>query len=365
MVLIQIIIDLQEGLSYTCPIKKRLYHHVGFSIFKRRFFMGKKINLLTMFFVLFSLSTLVLAVDCPLPDTGQTKCYNNTQEITCPNPGQSFYGQDAQYICNPQSYTSLAGGVMVQDNVTGLVWENKTDDNSIHDKDNTYKWQDAQDVFIAALNNDHFGEYSDWRLPTVIEISFLVDKDRHYPSINTTSFPNTQSSSYWSSTPLAGPPHGAWHVGFSSGHVYGFFKSGISYVRAVRSGQCGPFDNFIDNGDGTVTNTDTGLMWQKDTDPDTYEWQDALSYCENLTLAGYDDWRLPNVNELQSLVDYERYGPTINTTYFPNTQSSYYWSSTTNADYPSGAWYVGFYDGYVYGRGKSGYGYVRAVRAGQ
>jgi len=85
----------------------------------------------------------------PIPDTEQTKCYNNTSEITCPNPGEPFYGQDAQYITNPQSYTKLdANGndlpdeatewVMVRDNVTGLIWESKTDDNSIHDKDNTY-----------------------------------------------------------------------------------------------------------------------------------------------------------------------------------------------------------------------------------
>jgi len=147
--------------------------------------------------------------------------------------------------------------------------------------------------------------------------------------------------------------------------MYAESKSYYYYVRAVRSGQCGSFDDFIDNGDGTVTNTDTGLMWQKDTDPDIYEWQDALSYCENLTLAGYDDWRLPNVNELQSLVDYERYDPTINTTYFPNTLSSFYWSSTTYAYDPSYAWYVRFNDGYVLDCSKSYFYYVRAVRSGQ
>ena len=112
-------------------------------------------------------------------------------------------------------------------------------------------------------------------------------------------------------------------------------------------------------------------MWQQDTAPETYTWQEALSYCENLTLASHNDWRLPNVNELQSLVDYERwYGPAINTTYFPNTQSSYpsgYWSSTTNAGDPYGAcaWLVGFYYGGVGYDVKSGGYYVRAVRAGQ
>jgi len=203
--------------------------------------MGKKINLflLTIFSVLFSLSTLVLAVNCPIPDTGQTKCYDDTQEITCLQPGEPFYGQDAQYICNPQSYTSLAGGIMVQDNVTGLVWETKTDDGSIRDKDNTYNWDDAQSVFIAALNSQNFGGYLDWRLPNVNELHSIVDYSTHDPSINTTYFPNTVSYDYWSSTTNAGDPSLAWHVRFDVGYVDGRSKSSNYYVRAVCGGQCG------------------------------------------------------------------------------------------------------------------------------
>ena len=331
----------------------------------------ERIVLVTLFAVL-SLSTLLMAGDCPIPDTGQTKCYSNDSEITCPSPGEPFYGQDAQYICNPQSYTSLADGDMVQDNVTGLVWENKTEDGSIHDKGNIYIWNDAQSIFITTLNKDNFGGYSDWRLPTVMELSFLVDRYSYDPSINTTYFPNTKSSYYWSSTNDADDPNYAWLVGFNGGGVGGgASKSGNQYVRAVRGEQCEPFDNFIDNGDGTVTNTDTGLMWQQDTAPTTYSWQEALYYCENLTLASHKDWRLPNINELQSLVDYTRYEPTINTDYFPNTVvSSPYWSSTTYVGFydKDSAWVVSFSGGdvYVYGLGKSYYPtYVRAVRGGQ
>ena len=139
-------------------------------------------------------------------------------------------------------------------------------------------------------------------------------------------------------------------------------KSFLYYVRAVREGQCGSLDNFVDNGDGTVSDTDTGLMWQKDTAPGTYTWQQALSYCETSTLAGYNDWRLPNVNELHSIVDYSRQLPTINTTYFPNTVSSYYWSSTTLVSYTDSARVVDFYYGYVSDNYKSLGSYVRAVR---
>jgi len=327
----------------------------------------KGIKALVTVFTVFLLSSTVLAVDCPIPDTGETKCYDDDSEISCPQQGEDFYGQDAQYSCNPHSYTSLTGGIMVQDNVTGLIWENKTDDNSIHDKDNTYNWDDAQSVFIATLNSQNFGGYSDWRLPTIKELSFLVDRDRYDPSINTTYFPNTVSSGYWSSTTYADNPLLAWIVDFYFGNFGYNFKSyagRYDYVRAVRGGQCGSFSNFVDNGDGTVTDTSTGLMWQKATAPGTYTWQEALSYCETSTLAEYGDWRLPSVNELQSIVDYSRYTPAINADYFPNTES-YYWSSTTDASYPSNARVVYFYDGTIYGRSKSYYYYVRAVRGGQ
>jgi len=121
---------------------------------------------------------------------------------------------------------------------------------------------------------------------------------------------------------------------------------------------------FVDNKDGAVIDTKTGLIWQKDTAPDTYEWQDALSYCKSFTLAGHNDWRLPNINELQSLVDYTRCSPSINTSLFPNTVSSYYWSSTTYAGRPNYAWYVNFLGGLVSYSYKSRNGYVRAVRGG-
>ena len=342
----------------------------------------KRLSIVCVFLMVIFLPCVTFAVDCPIPDTGQTKCYNTITSIPCPSPGEPFYGQDANYVpCNPHSYTTLGGGIMVQDNVTGLIWEVKTDNVTpdIHDKDDTYTWQEAQDVFIAALNTAAFGGHIDWRLPTVKELSTLVDSSISFPgpSINTTFFPNTVSSHYWSSTTYAYDPSYAWLVHFLVGTVYGHGKSYGYYVRAVRSGQCGSFGDFVNNGDGTVTDNSTGLMWEvkesKDGTPDyenphdadnTYTWEEALSLCEDLSFADYDDWRLPNRNELQSLVDYSQ-NPSIDTTFFPNTVSSYYWSSTTLADDPGYAWLVWFGYGTVFLDDKFYDVYVRAVRSGQ
>ena len=118
----------------------------------------------------------------------------------------------------------------------------------------------------------------------------------------------------------------------------------------------------VDNGDGTVTDTETGLMWQQD-EAGAMNWESALSYCENLQLAGHDDWRLPNINELQSLVDYSTYHPAIDNYAFPNAISSFYRSSTTGSDSTGDAWGVFFNDGGVGYYYKSDSWYVRAVRS--
>jgi hypothetical protein len=206
----------------------------------------------------------------PVPDTGQTKCYDVAGNvIACPSPGQPLYGQDANNTINPMSYTKLDGSgnalldsaeswVMVRDNVTGLIWEVKndkngtTDYNNPHDADNYYTWYNPNDPypgyrgstdtqdFIDALNSDHFGGYSDWRLPSIKELDSIVNLDIPYPgpAINTAYFPNTVPAYYWSSTNLAAvPPHCAWGVAFDygfDGYLYKFYGY---HVRAVRGGQ--------------------------------------------------------------------------------------------------------------------------------
>jgi hypothetical protein len=121
---------------------------------------------------------------------------------------------------------------------------------------------------------------------------------------------------------------------------------------------------FTYNGNGTVTDSKTGLMWQQG-EPGYMAWDSALSYCEGLSLGGHSGWRLPNIKELESLTDDTRWNPAIDTAFFPNAYASGYWSSTTCANYPGSAWGVGFFYGFVGYDLKSDYYYVRCVRGGQ
>ena len=356
-------------------------------------------------FVLFLVAILFptcLVFAGPVPDTGQTQCFDNDSEIPCPQKGEPFFGQDANYTINPPSYTKLdASGnslpldatewVMVRDNVTGLIWEVKNQKDEVqdytnpHDADNTYTWYDSNPVtnggdagtpgdetdtedFINALNAAGYGGYSQWRLPTIEESHTIIDYGMYSPAIDTAYFPNTNSYAYWSSTTSATQPDIACISGSVSGGVECIesLKSDGFYVRAVRGGQSEPMnDSLVDNGDGTITDPVTGLIWQKEDDGTTRTWEAAITYCEGLSLSGYDDWRMPNVRELNSIVDFSRYHPAIDPV-FSNTKTSRYWSSTTLLGNPAWAWYVNFDDGttlpfYNY---KSDSYYVRAVRAG-
>jgi hypothetical protein len=128
-----------------------------------------------------------------------------------------------------------------------------------------------------------------------------------------------------------------------------------------------PNSAYVDNGNGTVTDIETKLMWQQAT-AGKMTWYDAMSYCPDLSIADYTDWRLPTLDELKTLVDISwGYNLTINHTYFPDTVSSFYWSSTTNANLTSHAWGVDF--SFYYGHDSYDYKYVscdvRAVRGGQ
>jgi len=119
-----------------------------------------------------------------------------------------------------------------------------------------------------------------------------------------------------------------------------------------------PTERFVENGDGTVTDNDTGLMWMKcslgQSDPDcsggsvaAYTWKEALDIADSYTFAGYSDWRIPNVKELRTIVEQRCYYPSVNLAIFPETPNSFYWTSSA-ADFDSSGpvWSVSFDHGF-------------------
>ena len=137
-----------------------------------------------------------------------------------------------------------------------------------------------------------------------------------------------------------------------------------------------PDSRFTDHGDGTVSDAATGLLWKRCAEGlsgagcasgtvSSFTWQNALQHAADADFANRTDWRLPNKNELESLVERRCYDPAINATFFPNTPSSWVWSASPYAAFPHYAWGVYFDGGNVNGNVKGYVGYVRLVRGGQ
>lgn len=341
------------------------------------------------------------------PDTGVTKCYNNTAEIPCPSAGAPFYGQDGRYAAPARSYTVLGDGAMVQDNVTGLIWEQKKNADGVrdysdpHDADNIYTWCDTDTNtnggdegvcgendtmdFLAQLNKANFGGHNDWRLPTIKELATLVDLGSVVSPLIDPVFVikplfdtyNNWAAGilYWSATTKADSKYRVWCIDFYNGYdqYQGDVPEGTGWdsklwkiaVRAVRGGSP-VLPAYIDNG-VTVTDTVSGLEWQKAV-KGPMAWKEALAYADGLVLGGKSDWRLPDKNELRSLLDYSTFNPAINKVFAATTSQwgGNYWTSTTSINDPAYAWPIGFGDGPwgIYGDKSTGY-YVRVVRGGQ
>ena len=283
-----------------------------------------------------------------LPDTGISLCYDHTQEIDCPELGEPFYGQDAQYVSNPMSFT-FSGDGTVTDNVTGIIWQQEDDGIA-------RRWWEAMD-YCEALD---LADNTEWRLPNEYELQSIVDYGHFNPSVDSTIFFGTKSDYYWSSSIYAQWDDWAWQGSFDNG----FFRSNEMTERAYVRCVCGDSinQNLTDNGDGTVSDDTSGLMWQK-VDDDIYQnWEEALTYCENSVLAGYADWRLPDIKEIKSLVDNNEFGPAINTTYFPTVTNAYYWSSSTYPSIVSRAYHISFLGGGIAEYSKTGTMFTKCVR---
>lgn len=325
----------------------------------------------------------------PIPDTMQRVCYDGTQMIDCPAPGEAFYGQDAQSSTTQASYTDNGDGT-VTDNVTGLMWAKTPDlngDGEIRANDKL-SYEDAQ----ASAETLTLGGYDDWRIPTIKEMYSLMDFRGVDPSGYESDDPSglipfidrnhfdfaygdTEAGeriidSQMASTNLyvygtnATVDPTLFGVNFADGRIKGYGlelhgRDKTFFVMYVRGDTGYGVNDFTDNGDGTVTDAATGLMWAQADNGEAISWEDALAYARAANAEGYlghDDWRLPDIKELQGIVDYTRapdttdspaIDPVFDSTKITNEAGQkdwgWVWSSTTHANWTDESGNAGAY----------------------
>ena len=327
--------------------------------------------------------------------TGQTTLYDGDGTVlSSVTTGDDFYGQDANYLKGEIMSFKNNDDETTSDNNTGLMWEKipTTDE---------FTWEEAEEY----CENLELGGYDDWRMPSLKEMYSIADFSSGWPYIDTNYYALasgevSKDEQFWSSNhyvgvTVEGGSDAAFGVNIVTGHIKAYAASMpadggtddsgtddgsntlppsgdasgapsgnplAKYVRAVRGDTYGTND-FIDNGNSTISDNNTGLMWAQGDDGVTLDWENALSYAESSELAGYTDWRLPNVKELQGIVDYSRsptaidaenIGPAIDPIFDCTLMQSeagyddygYYWTGTS-ANFTSGepyyyAWYVAF-----------------------
>jgi hypothetical protein len=317
----------------------------------------------------------------PVPDTGQVQSFTDIN------------GEDSDNLINPQQLTKLDNSgnalsvlseswIMVRDEVTGLIWEVKKTDATILDKSKQFSWYDPSDLtnggyaginsdgsdtndYIRTLNSQVYGGFTDWRVPNVHELATLLNMNEAN-GIQSQFFPNTMQGGYWTSTSYAGNSKKAWHISFVTGKNAYDDKSKSMYIRAVRGTMTGSeLSRFVNNMDGTITDTLTGLMWQKDDFQNPMTWEEAITQFNDLLLAEHTDWRLPTREELRSIVDYSKITPSIFVNEFPNTILGNYWTSTAHPFQENHVWCIHFYNGNDNYQSRNNQYFSRAVRGGQ
>jgi hypothetical protein len=308
------------------------------------------------------------------------------------------------------------------------MWEKQDKGGGIHDAGNTYTWDEAFSVHVAGLNAVNFAGHDDWRLPNVKELQSIVDYGTNLPSVSTAfnvgcalactleDCSCTGANSYWSSTTDAANVFAAWGIAFGDGIMSELTKGATYGVRAVRgistclpaTGQTtcwdsvgntvvcagtgqdgdlqtGPSLSFMDNGDGTITDLNTGLLWEKlGADGGIHDlsnggtWDTAFTHAamlNSVSFAGETDWRIPNAKELLTIINFEEANPAVSAVFWSGcllncvptscscTSLSPYWSSTTLSRTPAAALAVRFDSGRATGISK-GFdpGWIRAVR---
>ena len=342
-------------------------------------------------------------VDCTLTTALAGQDGNSGYDVTFPDSSDGLLGfrftklkNDGLALSDQKVSYDTTPWSCVRDENTGLVWEVKTPSGSgLHDVRNDYTWYfsdsaknlgaegtpcsittDTCDTqrYIDAVNSEALCGHSDWRLPTLYELSTLRDFGSQGldPALDTQFFANEEGKLYWTSTNTSVnslQAYAIWFVGVDSLNTsnvlrdnIAHLKSARAHIRLVHGGQAFPLDNydscnlasiegqqapssrFTLNNDGTVSDKLTGLMWKRCSEGQSENNNDctggidksintfnlALETATNSQFAGYDDWRVPNVKELSSLFEpLCSASPMINWDVFPSTiYDANYWTSS-------------------------------------
>ncbi len=300
-------------------------------------------------------------------DTGQSACWDTAGSPGCEATGV-LSGQDAQWVGAQPAFADNGDGT-VTDLRTGLMW-------AAHHGDRM-TWAEA----VEGASAFALAGYDDWRLPTLKELYSLIDFDgvTGTSSEDATPYLDTDyfvfrygdeqgddqrhiDAQYWTSTQYVWTTMNgnttAFGVNFADGRIKGYPSGGAveiaRFVKYVRGSASYGVNDFVESGEGTVLDRATGLTWMRedsgvagagDAGDGTMDWPSALAWCEGQTLAGADDWRLPNAKELQSIVDYTRspdttqsaaIDPLFEATPIVNEMGAadygFYWTSTSHLD---------------------------------
>jgi hypothetical protein len=333
------------------------------------------------------------AAQSQLNDTGITFCSDGAFNVN--SCGISTYpGQDGEFgrdVTNNDDKDGHAGfsfskisatgeklpfnastWACVKDNVTGLLWEVKTAQNTSE----SYVFSDTEES-IKTKNTQKLCGETNWRLPQIQELQSIVDYSEPYPNpaIDLNFFPNTTNKIYWSQTPYAKNQNDVWGIYFDDGRVYEQDKNTQAALLLVSAAQKSTTKNYaiLDNGN-EVLDTQTGLIWRRCIEGMKWDGKTCSGYpfggmlVESLQRAASEarvtgkNWRLPNIKELGSLVDMSQPNLAIDLTIFPNTPNDQMWSSSPYALDAFFGWAVHFYYGASYYTYLEDIGMMRLVR---
>ena len=359
----------------------------------------------------------------PLNDTGITRCGDfahgssgiHSKDLDCNlstdsegdpiPPGQdALFGLDKTHNSNLDgnagfSFTKIdnngdalsptaSNWSCIEDNVTNLMWEIKTTNGGLRDKDWVYTWYNNNSTanggnpgvenggncidsvscdtekYVAKINVSNLCGHNDWRVPEREELRSIIDYGSQLTGarIDSSWFPNLgNSGDYWTNSTFSLLSDSAWLFRIEAGSDLYFKKNFARRVVLTRGGKnvqaspvtaignnqtCNssitastPLERFVIHENGTVTDKRTGLMWKKcregknglmceEGNEIIPGWKSALDHADVHTFAGYSDWRLPNIKEIASLTEFSCSFPGLNRNVFPNISSGTTWSSS-------------------------------------